>query len=97
MPIEPDSLADVISTRSTDRGAQPDLLVRDLPVQHVDTELTELDCEDSVRESGVPSGEAVMVLYQITEPVTDALQSLTGQPQVTVLFYVCAESSPRTE
>ena len=90
-------LTDVISVGTTHRGTQPDLLVGSLLVEDVDTELAELHCQHPIREGGVPSGELLVVLYQLIELITDALQRLVGQSQVSVLLYFSAISPRKTQ
>ena len=90
-------LTDVISVRTTHWGAQPDLLVGSLLVEDVSPVLAQLHRQHSVRQLSVAPAKLVMVLYQLTEPVTDALEGLVGQLQVAVLVYIGAEGFRETQ
>ena len=82
--VDPTVSEDVISVRTTDRGTQPDLLVRSLLVDDVGPVLVELDSEHPVSEGGVGPHQTVVILYQLAESVVEALQGLVAQPHVVV-------------
>ena len=61
------------------------MLVGRLFVDHVSPELAQLDSEYPISEAGVGAPQPVLViLNQLAEPVIEALQGLTAQPQVRV-------------
>ena len=78
-------LTDIVSSRTTHWRAQPDLFVGSLLVEDVSTELGQLHRQHAVRQLTVSSTELLMILDQFAKPVTDALQRLVGQFEVTVL------------
>ena len=84
MLVDPTVPEDVISVRTADRGAEPDLLVGRLFVDDVGPVLVQLDSEHPIRESGVSPHQTVVVLDQLAEPVVEALQGLVAQLEVVV-------------
>ena len=84
MFVDPTVPEDVVSVRTTDRGAEPDLLVGRLFVDDVGSVFVQLDSEHPVREGGVSPHQTVVILYQLAEPVVEALQGLVAQLEVVV-------------